>query len=44
MPGTQEEVDLWLDEDIVRWFLAQGNDYEAHINTVLKAYVDSHKR
>lgn len=44
MPEAQESVDLWLDEDIVAWFQAQGDDYEARINAVLKAYVESRKQ
>lgn len=32
-----------IDETILDWFKAQGEDYEAKINAVLRAYMDAHE-
>lgn len=32
-----------VDADVVRWFQAQGDDYEQHINAALRMYAEVHK-
>ena len=39
--GLNQETIL-VDEDITAWFKTQGTDYHAHINAVLRDYVETH--
>ncbi len=39
----QEDMHLCLDADLIDWFKAQGQDYQAHINAVLRAFVQTKK-
>jgi uncharacterized protein (DUF4415 family) len=37
-------VGLRLDDDIVRWFKGQGRGYQTRINSVLRRYVEAHRK
>ena len=32
-----------IEQEILEWFKGQGQDYHARINTVLRAYMESHR-
>ncbi len=40
IPKATEEVHLNVDAGVLDWFRAQGRDYRARINAVLRAYVE----
>lgn len=37
-------VGLKLDDDVLGWFKAQGRGYQTRINTVLRRYVQAHRK
>ena len=37
-------VGLRLDDDIVHWFKGQGRGYQTRINSVLRRYVEAHRK
>ncbi len=39
---AKKEVTMNIDEDLVKWFQAQGDDYENKINAALRIYVEAH--
>ena len=39
-----EEVILELDEDIIKYFVSEGIDYQNRINALLRHYVTEQKR
>jgi len=39
IPTAREDVQLRLDEDVLRWFRAQGPNYPTLINAVLRSFV-----
>ena len=41
---TQVQVTLCLDRDVLAWFKAQGEGYQACINTALKAYKEAREK
>ena len=43
IPKATHEVHLEVDAGVLDWFKAQGRDYRARINAVLRAYVE-HQR
>jgi uncharacterized protein (DUF4415 family) len=44
MPRGNASVHLHVDTDIVEWFKANRNDHRTYMNTVLRAYVEAHKK
>ena len=34
---------LKIDADMLRWFKAQGDDYEQRLNAALRIYAEAHK-
>lgn len=34
---------LQIEQEVLEWFKGQGQDYHARINTVLRAYMESHR-
>ena len=36
---NKRPVTLWMDADVLRWFMAQGKGYQTRINAVLRMYV-----
>jgi uncharacterized protein (DUF4415 family) len=39
LPQKKKSIYIRLDEDILAWFKAQGERYQAKINAVIKAYI-----
>ncbi len=35
---------LQIDQDVLDWFQAQGQHYQALINTLLRAYMEAHRQ
>jgi len=42
MPQRKVNVHMYLDQEIVDWFKADGKGYQSRINAVLKSYI--HKK
>jgi uncharacterized protein (DUF4415 family) len=42
--GPQQQFTLWLDQEVIDRFTAQGIGYRAKMNAVLRSYVDSQGR
>jgi uncharacterized protein (DUF4415 family) len=38
-PQTKKQMNFRIEADILRWFRAQGKDYQAKMNAVLRAYM-----
>jgi uncharacterized protein (DUF4415 family) len=43
IPVTQAQNWIELDPEIVHWFRAQGEEYKARINTVLREHMRTHR-
>jgi uncharacterized protein (DUF4415 family) len=43
MPEKKVSVTLDVDEDVLKWFKAQGEDFRNRINAALKIYAEAHK-
>jgi len=41
--SPKTRVTLRMDRDVVEWFKAQGYNYQAYINALLRAYMDTHR-
>lgn len=39
MPEAKAVVTLRLDQDVLKWFKAQGGGYQTRINALLRAYM-----
>lgn len=44
MPHAKKQVTMRIDEDVIEWFKTQGKGYQTRMNSVLKAYMQTHKR
>ena len=44
LPIRKRDVRIRLDDDVLDWFRAQGTDYHARINEVLRAFIEARKR
>ena len=44
MPVAKKVVSIRLDGDVLAWFKEQGKPYQSRINSVLRAYVDAHRK
>lgn len=42
-PQSKVKVTVELDEDLLQWFKAENDDWEARIQTALRLYVETHK-
>jgi uncharacterized protein (DUF4415 family) len=40
-PRPKQPISLRVDEDVLRWFKAQGPRYQSRMNAVLRAYMAS---
>jgi uncharacterized protein (DUF4415 family) len=38
-PTPKQPISLRIDEDVLRWFKAQGPRYQSRMNAVLRAYM-----
>lgn len=41
IPATQAQQFVQLEPDVLKWFQAQGGEYKALINSVLRRYIES---
>jgi uncharacterized protein (DUF4415 family) len=39
--ALKASISLWVDQDVLEWFKAQGASYQTRINTVLRAFHDA---
>ncbi len=35
----EQQLSIWIDEDVLAWFREQGPGYQARMNQVLRSYV-----
>jgi len=40
---SKQQVTIRLDDDVLEWFRAQGEGYQARINSLLRAYMEAHQ-
>jgi len=40
----KSQITLRIDGDVLEWFKKQGRGYQTQINTLLRAYMEAHKR
>jgi uncharacterized protein (DUF4415 family) len=40
---VKQQVTLRIDADVLAWFRAQGDHYQARINGALREYIDEHR-
>ena len=43
VPLSKTQIALRVDDDVLRWFKAQGAKYQTRMNAVLRAFRDAHK-
>lgn len=43
-PTPKKPISLRVDEDVLRWFKAQGPRYQSRMNAVLRAYMAAAKK
>ena len=41
---AKEQLTIRVDRDVLAWFRKQGRGYHTRINTLLRAYMEAHKR
>jgi uncharacterized protein (DUF4415 family) len=44
VPGEKEQILISIDKDVLQFFKAKGQGYQARMNAVLRRYVDSQKK
>jgi uncharacterized protein (DUF4415 family) len=42
-PPSKRQITIRLDEDVLKWFRAQGEGYQTRINALLRAYMEAHQ-
>ena len=40
---TKQQITIRLDDDVLRWYRAQGDGYQTRINALLRAYMEAHQ-
>ena len=43
MPKKKTAVTLSVDDDVLKWFEAQGADFQQRINAALRIYAEAHQ-
>ena len=43
-PEKKKSVTIRLDTDVLEWFQSRGKGYQTRINSVLRSYVNAHKK
>jgi uncharacterized protein (DUF4415 family) len=43
MPGKKTAVTLSVDDDVLKWFEAQGAEFQHRINAALRIYAEAHR-
>lgn len=41
-PSHKQQITIRLDDDVLKWFRAQGDGYQTRINSLLRAYMEAH--
>ena len=41
---AKAQLTIRVDRDVLAWFRKQGRGYQTQINTLLRAYMEAHKR
>lgn len=44
IPGFPPPLTIYLDPDVMEWFMAQGDDYRSRMNAVLRDFVAARKQ
>jgi uncharacterized protein (DUF4415 family) len=44
IPASQAQQLIQIEPDVLKWFQAQGGEYKALINSVLRLYIETHKQ
>lgn len=42
-PGNKTAVTLSVDDDVLKWFEAQGAEFQQRINAALRIYAEAHQ-
>lgn len=42
--ARKSQLTLRIDQDVLDWFRRQGRGYQTQINSLLRAYMEAHKR
>ncbi len=42
-PGKKTAVTLSVDDDVLKWFEAQGAEFQHRINAALRIYAEAHQ-
>ena len=42
IPASQAQQLVQIEPDVLQWFQAQGGEYKALINSILRQYIESH--
>lgn len=42
-PSVRKRTPVWIDCDVLDWFLDTGDGYQSRMNDALRAYMDAHK-
>jgi len=40
----KKQLTLRMDSDVIEWFKKQGRGYQTKINSLLRAYMEEHRR
>ena len=43
IPQPKHAISLRVDSDVLKWFKSQGKGYQTRMNTVLRAYMETHR-
>jgi len=43
LPHEQQEVAMFVDADVLRWFQSQGSDWQARMCATLRLYASAHQ-
>jgi uncharacterized protein (DUF4415 family) len=42
-PPSKQQITIRLDDDVLKWFRAQGKGHQTRINALLRAYMEAHQ-
>lgn len=43
-PAVRRKTRVWVDCDVLDWFVSSGDGYQSRMNDALRAYMDAHKQ
>ena len=44
LPKHKVPITIYLDPDVLAWFKSSGEEYQSHINAVLRTYMKAHQK